>query len=113
MKLVKLVEKNSWERETWNWWFDENEYIKHKDMFDSLQKLLSVSNNNKEDNYTFDFNSVDDREINWSDDRNSYYAYNNPTGRRVDLDKLLDLLCLAPEDIGDSLYKGKIRRIFK
>ena len=116
-RLIALVEKNGWERETWRWWVPEEFYKNNKDTFDIIEKLFErIGTVNQQIGFTkfyIDKNPKDKNEIDF--EGGQYLPLNTLISPNNILNKeYIDTLEKDKErDLFDVFYKGGIVKLFK
>jgi len=116
-KLIALVERNGWERETWRWWVTEEFYKNNKNTFDKIEQLFSrVGTVNQQIGSTKFYLDKTPRDKNGIDfEAGGYLLFNTLIGENetLDTDYISALAQSEQEDLFREFYKGGIRKLFK
>lgn len=119
MKMIRIIERSAWERETWNYWFDEDWYEEHRiALLDQLKLRFETIKIQKcalggRDSYKLDLMTFEHDEIDFNSDTNSYSARNQYVGKFFSPTLLKQLLEMNDSDFLKYIYKGGIKKIFR
>lgn len=114
--VIRLLEVNGWERESWNFYFDfpfdENQMSVLQKLADRVSKMEKVHQCNGDSYFEIMFVPKEFDSINWGI-CHGYMNKNNYIEGTLNVDKIEELLRYTDNGIFEFLYKGGIQNLFE